>query len=87
MKGFFGIFNNTIFQLTESADIYDYHITANDIESSTYIHDDPRDHHVNLDITISDISGNMLSNKEQIENIVLKIQNEKIKSIKKLGTL
>lgn len=82
MKGFFGVFNDEIFELKEPTDIcLTAHNKGTGIEK---IYDrNGREFKVKLDI--SNVESNLMTNKEFFESVVTRIQEEKIKLIPTLA--
>lgn len=83
MKGFFAIFNDTLFQINEPTDVKNVIVGNSDTEIGKSF--DPRTKDFSVVLTISNVAENILSNKEMYENTVLKIQNEKTTTIENLG--
>lgn len=83
MKGFFAIFNDTLFQINEPTDVKNVIVGKSNTEIGKSF--DPRSKDFSVQLTISNVAENILSNKEMYENTVLNIQNEKITTIENLG--
>lgn len=82
MKGFFGVFNNELFEIQEVTDI---NLTAKNTSTGVEKGWDPRSKDIFVNINISNVNGSLLSNREMYEKAVKKIEEKKISTITRLG--
>lgn len=82
MKGFFGVFNNELFEIQEVTDI---NLTAKNVSTGVDRSWDPRSKSINVLINVSNVNGSLLSNREMYEKAVAKIEEKKISKITRLG--
>lgn len=82
MKGFFGIFNQQIFELKEPTDIC---ITARNKPTGIEKVYNREGREFRLNLNISNAESNMITNKEFFEDTVLRIKEENIKEIPTLA--